>query len=185
MSSLVGCSHQASHLSWALICANTFLSKRASTVYQAFIINKTKYSYHQNKTLLCSCYSSVVRLMGCSETQTHSSILAWRIPWTEEPGGLYSSWGHKEWHDWMSTSTSETQICWWLGTCFGKFFTLLVWDSIILEIYLKVRSELQERLRHQDVLLLLFFTVVSDSFCDLIDWYFPGENTRVGCHFLL
>ena len=26
---------------------------------------------------------------------THSSILAWRIPWTEEPGG-YSAWGHKE-----------------------------------------------------------------------------------------
>ena len=26
---------------------------------------------------------------------THSSILAWRIPWTEEPGGL-QSWGHKE-----------------------------------------------------------------------------------------
>ena len=27
---------------------------------------------------------------------THSSILAWRIPWTEEPGGLYSPWGPKE-----------------------------------------------------------------------------------------
>ena len=27
---------------------------------------------------------------------THSCILAWRIPWTEEPGGLYSSWGCKE-----------------------------------------------------------------------------------------
>ena len=26
---------------------------------------------------------------------TCSSILAWRIPWTEEPGGL-QSWGHKE-----------------------------------------------------------------------------------------
>ena len=26
---------------------------------------------------------------------THSSILAWRIPWTEEPGGLQSV-GHKE-----------------------------------------------------------------------------------------
>ena len=26
----------------------------------------------------------------------HSSILVWRIPWTEEPGGLYSPWGHKE-----------------------------------------------------------------------------------------
>ena len=27
------------------------------------------------------------------EMATHSSILAWRIPWTEEPGRL---WGHKE-----------------------------------------------------------------------------------------
>ena len=26
---------------------------------------------------------------------THSTILAWRIPWTEEPGG-YSPWSHKE-----------------------------------------------------------------------------------------
>ena len=28
---------------------------------------------------------------------THSSTLAWRIPWTEEPGGLHSPWGCKEW----------------------------------------------------------------------------------------
>ena len=27
----------------------------------------------------------------------HPSILAREIPWTEEPGGLYSSQGHKEW----------------------------------------------------------------------------------------
>ena len=27
---------------------------------------------------------------------THSSILAWRIPWAEELGGL-SSYGHKQW----------------------------------------------------------------------------------------
>ena len=26
---------------------------------------------------------------------THSSILAWRIPWTEEPAG-YGPWGRKE-----------------------------------------------------------------------------------------
>ena len=29
------------------------------------------------------------------EMATYSSILAWRIPWTEEPGGLQSM-GHKE-----------------------------------------------------------------------------------------
>ena len=30
------------------------------------------------------------------EMATHSSIVAWRIPWTEEPGGLHSSWGWEE-----------------------------------------------------------------------------------------
>ena len=35
------------------------------------------------------------------EIATHSSILAWEIPWTEKPGGLQShkeshKWGHKE-----------------------------------------------------------------------------------------
>ena len=30
------------------------------------------------------------------QTATHSSILAWEIPRTEEPGGLYSPWGCKE-----------------------------------------------------------------------------------------
>ena len=27
---------------------------------------------------------------------THSSILAWRIPWTEEPGGLWFPWGSQK-----------------------------------------------------------------------------------------
>ena len=30
------------------------------------------------------------------EMATHSSILAWKIPWTEEPGGLHISWRCKE-----------------------------------------------------------------------------------------
>ena len=29
------------------------------------------------------------------EMAAHSSILAWKIPWTEKPVG-YSPWGHKE-----------------------------------------------------------------------------------------
>ena len=32
-------------------------------------------------------------------TATHSSILAWRIPWTEEPGGLQSMGSHRVGHD--------------------------------------------------------------------------------------
>ena len=29
---------------------------------------------------------------------TQSSSLAWRIPWTEKPGRLYSPWGRKQWN---------------------------------------------------------------------------------------
>ena len=31
---------------------------------------------------------------------THSSTLAWKIPWTEEPGGLLSMGLHRVGHDW-------------------------------------------------------------------------------------
>ena len=33
------------------------------------------------------------------EMATHSSILAWRIPWTEEPGGLQSMGSQRIGHD--------------------------------------------------------------------------------------
>ena len=33
------------------------------------------------------------------EMAAHSSILAWRIPWTEEPGGLQSMASHRVGHD--------------------------------------------------------------------------------------
>ena len=33
------------------------------------------------------------------EMATHSSILAWKIPWTEEPGGLQSMRSQRVGHD--------------------------------------------------------------------------------------
>ena len=35
---------------------------------------------------------------------THSSILAWRIPWTEEPGGLQSMGSQRVRHDWETNT---------------------------------------------------------------------------------
>ena len=35
-------------------------------------------------------------------TATHSSILAWRIPWTEEPGGLQSIGSQRVRHEWAT-----------------------------------------------------------------------------------
>ena len=39
---------------------------------------------------------------------THSSILAWRISWREEPGGLQSTGPQRVGHDW---ATSLSQYC--------------------------------------------------------------------------
>ena len=36
------------------------------------------------------------------EMATHSSILAWEIPWTEEPGGLQSMGSQRIGYDWVT-----------------------------------------------------------------------------------
>ena len=50
---------------------------------------------------LCAMQETLVQSLGWEdalekEMVTHSSILAWKILWTEEPGRLYSPWGRKE-----------------------------------------------------------------------------------------
>ena len=41
----------------------------------------------------------------------HSSILAWRIPWTEEPGGPQSMWSQRVGHNWATdTATTSSHI---------------------------------------------------------------------------
>ena len=42
------------------------------------------------------------------EMAIHSSILAWKIPWTEEPGRLQSMGSQRVRHDWAQTYTHMT-----------------------------------------------------------------------------
>ena len=39
-----------------------------------------------------------------------SSILAWRIPWTEEPGGLQSRGSQTVGHDWAANTTTTANL---------------------------------------------------------------------------
>ena len=41
---------------------------------------------------------------------THSSILAWRIPWTEEPGGLQSIGSQRVGHDWSTKHVTQHDL---------------------------------------------------------------------------
>ena len=45
------------------------------------------------------------------ETATRSSILAWKIPWTEEPGGLHSMGPQRAGHDWAHTHNDLYTAC--------------------------------------------------------------------------
>ena len=40
---------------------------------------------------------------------THSNILAWKIPWTEEPGGLESKGSQRVGHDW-ATKQAQARV---------------------------------------------------------------------------
>ena len=44
------------------------------------------------------------------EMATHSSPLAWRIPWTEEPGGLQSTGSQRVGHDWVTSLTHSASV---------------------------------------------------------------------------
>ena len=43
---------------------------------------------------------------------THSSTLAWKIPWTEEPGGLQSMGSLRVTHDWATSLSLFTFMHW-------------------------------------------------------------------------
>ena len=55
-----------------------------------------------------------VRSLGQEDPQkeemaSHSSILAWEIPWTEEPGGLQSMGSQRVEHDSVTEHTQNTE----------------------------------------------------------------------------
>ena len=43
------------------------------------------------------------------EMATHFTVLAWRIPWREEPGGLQSVWSQRFQHD-LATEQEEEEL---------------------------------------------------------------------------
>ena len=58
---------------------------------------------------------------------THSSVLAWRIPGTREPGGLLSMGSHRVGHDKRLSSSSSITL---LYTMFSYVFYFLYSDVL-------------------------------------------------------
>ena len=71
------------------------------------------------------------------EMATHSSVPAWRIPGTEEPGGLPSMGSHRVGHDWSDLAAAAVQETWIcslggedpLEKEMAAHFSILVWKT--------------------------------------------------------
>ena len=55
----------------------------------------------------------------------HSNILAWRIPWTEEPGGLPCLGSQRVGHDWSDWAHTMRLVRWFVGGGSGIGMTSL------------------------------------------------------------
>ena len=57
---------------------------------------------------------------------THSSLLAWRIPWTEEPCGLQSMGSQRLRHDWATNTSLHTHFHSFLDVWFTYTYTYIL-----------------------------------------------------------
>ena len=71
---------------------------------------------------------------------THSSILAWRIPWTEEPGGLQCIGSQTGGHNWVANHYAPLwgPEQWCLGFPGISLFTPLFNYNRILSVHLSI-----------------------------------------------
>ena len=94
---------------------------------RAWLIASLSYAspFNHNKALRCRAMQEIrIQSLGLGnplekEMTTHSSFLAWEIPWTEEPGGLQSRGLKKSW-TWLSMHTHIT----WTVTFLSSYITI-------------------------------------------------------------
>ena len=104
----------------------------------------------------------------------NSNILAWRIPWTEEPGELQSMGSQSVGHDWCILAHMHTHGCISL-TPGGILNTSLLFSKRSSSYCCWVTSVVSDSVRpHRRQATRL-----------PRPWDSPGKNTGVGCHFLL
>ena len=84
------------------------------------------------------------------EMATHSSVFAWRIPGTGEPGGLPSLGSHRVGHDWNDLAAAAA-YCWRTGLWlfWGEFPN----SSFFLDVIFFTPSNILAE--HFDVLIIL------------------------------
>ena len=106
----------------------------------------------------------------------HSSTLAWKIPWMEEPGSLQSMGSLRVGHDWVTSLSLFTFI---IGEGNGNPLQCFYLENPrdIGAWWASVYGVTQSWTRLK--------RLSSSSSRLLFPWDSPGKNTGVGCHALL
>ena len=70
---------------------------------------------------------------------THSSILVWRIPWTEEPGGVQSMGSQRAGHDWATKTFTfnNNRVCYLRST----YYVPVAKQSTFMYIFLIILTK--------------------------------------------
>ena len=126
---------------------------------------------------------------------TRSGILAWKIPWTEEPGGLQQSIGlQRVGQDWAHTHTSNIEEEKWYNLVVSRHLlalTLCLWImfgcpfSSIPEMYMEVSSSwfISQHLTRFSLLHVCFIEMVlfpsSSGISDTQSWW--TKLHKCGC----
>ena len=71
----------------------------------------------------------------------HSSVLAWRIPGTEEPCGLPSMGSHRVWHDWSNLAV-EAAVHLYVNRNLNSFHVLAIVNTAASNMGVFVSFEL-------------------------------------------
>ena len=103
-------------MTWPLLNLSVFFFVLFS--FMCFLLQKSgirppfpKFLVAQTVKNLPAMQETQIRSLGQEDPleegmATHSSILAWRIPWTEEPGRLQSTGSQRVGHDWATVTYS-------------------------------------------------------------------------------
>ena len=137
---------------------------------------------------------------------THSSILAWKIPWTEEPGGLQSmgAWrvGHDRatehavmvilflifWEPSILFSSGYTNLQSHLTVKEGSFFSTPSPAFVICRVLNHDHSDHYEVIPHHNLICISLIINVEHFFCVCVYGYlyvFFGCLFRSSAHFLI
>ena len=129
------------------------------------------------------------------EMATHSSILAWRIPWTEEHGGLQSIGSQRIGHDWSNLAQDDVSISIYLLSIYiylsekamATHSSTLAWKIPWTEKPGTLQSMGSQRVGHDWVTSLSLFTfhfhalgkeMATDS--SVLAWRIPGTGKPGG-----